>query len=58
MCCAAKECVLQFNPLEKTFDCPCHGSYFSKEGKLCQGPAKTDLTPVELSLLGVKRKAK
>jgi len=27
------------------FICPCHGSRFSLEGKLLEGPAETDLQP-------------
>ncbi len=36
-------CVLQWNQDERSFDCPCHGSRFTKEGKLVNGPAVTDL---------------
>lgn len=36
-------CVLQWNGDEKSFDCPCHGSRFTKEGKLVNGPAMADL---------------
>ena len=25
-------CLVQWNPIERTFDCPCHGSAFSREG--------------------------
>jgi hypothetical protein len=28
---------VQWNGIEKTFDCPCHGSHFDKEGRLIQG---------------------
>jgi Rieske Fe-S protein len=36
-------CVLQWNSTEKSFDCPCHGSRFTCEGKVVNGPANTDL---------------
>jgi glycine/D-amino acid oxidase-like deaminating enzyme/nitrite reductase/ring-hydroxylating ferredoxin subunit len=36
-------CVVQWNADEKTFDCPCHGSRFSKEGVVINGPAVADL---------------
>jgi glycine/D-amino acid oxidase-like deaminating enzyme/nitrite reductase/ring-hydroxylating ferredoxin subunit len=39
-------CILQWNPAEKSFDCPCHGSRFTCEGKVINGPAKTDLLSV------------
>ncbi|MFO0877454.1 MAG: FAD-dependent oxidoreductase [Gemmataceae bacterium] len=36
-------CVVHWNSLEETFDCPCHGSRFSKEGQVIHGPAMADL---------------
>ncbi|MCD6010962.1 MAG: Gamma-glutamylputrescine oxidoreductase [Flavipsychrobacter sp.] len=39
-------CVLQWNADEKSFDCPCHGSRFTKEGKVINGPAQSDLKKV------------
>ena len=36
-------CVVQWNADEKSFDCPCHGSRFSAEGKVINGPAIADL---------------
>jgi glycine/D-amino acid oxidase-like deaminating enzyme/nitrite reductase/ring-hydroxylating ferredoxin subunit len=41
-------CVLEWNGEEKSFDCPCHGSRFTCEGKLLNGPASTDLAPVKI----------
>ncbi len=29
--------LLQWNSLEKTFDCPCHGSHFDRYGKASAG---------------------
>jgi glycine/D-amino acid oxidase-like deaminating enzyme/nitrite reductase/ring-hydroxylating ferredoxin subunit len=40
-------CVVAWNSTEETWDCPCHGSRFSAEGRVYQGPANTDLTAVE-----------
>ena len=40
-------CVVAWNSTERTWDCPCHGSRFSAEGGVYQGPANTDLSVVE-----------
>lgn len=40
-------CILHWNGEEKSFDCPCHGSRFTCEGKVTNGPAVTDLKPLE-----------
>lgn len=40
-------CLVHWNGAEKTWDCPCHGSRFSKEGKVMHGPAVSDLEPIE-----------
>ena len=39
-------CVVHWNPAERTFDCPCHGSRFDCAGKVINGPANSDLAPV------------
>ena len=40
--------ILQWNADEKTFDCPMHGSRFTSEGKVINGPATSDLKKVVL----------
>lgn len=37
--------VVCWNPAEKSFDCPVHGSRFSKDGDCLIGPAKAGLAP-------------
>jgi glycine/D-amino acid oxidase-like deaminating enzyme/nitrite reductase/ring-hydroxylating ferredoxin subunit len=36
-------CYVHWNEFEKSWDCPCHGSRFSAEGKLLNGPSVSDL---------------
>ncbi len=36
-------CELKYNEVEKTWDCPCHGSRFSIDGKCISGPANKDI---------------
>ena len=36
-------CALKWNPRERTWDCPCHGSRFEENGKLIDNPATDDL---------------
>ncbi len=41
--CTHMGCIVLWNNAELTWDCPCHGSRFSFEGKVIQSPANTDL---------------
>ena len=36
-------CALKWNPQEHSWDCPCHGSRFTEEGKRIDNPATGDL---------------
>ncbi|MCM3871922.1 MAG: FAD-dependent oxidoreductase [Pyrinomonadaceae bacterium] len=42
-------CVVDWNTLESTWDCPCHGSRYDAYGKVIQGPANSDLPEVDSS---------
>lgn len=41
--CPHMGCALKWNEAEQTWDCPCHGSRFTKDGALIEGPAQGDL---------------
>ncbi len=41
--CPHLKCSLTFNEIEKTWDCPCHGSRFNIDGKCISGPSKYDI---------------
>jgi len=45
--CPHLQCIVHWNGAEHTWDCPCHGSRFDKHGKMINGPANVDLSPVE-----------
>jgi Rieske Fe-S protein len=45
--CPHMGCVVRWNGEEKTFDCPCHGSRFTREGVVINGPATANLSDVD-----------
>jgi glycine/D-amino acid oxidase-like deaminating enzyme/nitrite reductase/ring-hydroxylating ferredoxin subunit len=40
-------CVVHWNPVESSWDCPCHGSRFDPLGKVLNGPANRDLESID-----------
>jgi glycine/D-amino acid oxidase-like deaminating enzyme/nitrite reductase/ring-hydroxylating ferredoxin subunit len=43
-------CIVQWNDIEKSWDCPCHGSRFDCYGKVLNGPAVGNLETIEAEI--------
>ncbi|MGH6729267.1 MAG: Rieske 2Fe-2S domain-containing protein, partial [Sphingomicrobium sp.] len=44
--CTHMGCKLGWNPVDRTWDCSCHGSRFACDGRVAHGPAVKPLAPI------------
>jgi Rieske Fe-S protein len=49
--CTHLKCRVEFNAAEKSWDCPCHGSRFTTDGQVINGPAVKDLERISLETM-------
>lgn len=45
--CTHLGCELQWNAAENSWDCPCHGSRYTYDGQIIEGPTVTPLKKIE-----------
>jgi glycine/D-amino acid oxidase-like deaminating enzyme/nitrite reductase/ring-hydroxylating ferredoxin subunit len=45
--CPHLKCVVHWNTVEKSWDCPCHGSRFAPDGRVLNGPSRVGLPELD-----------
>ena len=51
--CTHLRCELNWNDAEHSWDCPCHGSRFTVDGKIVEGPAMKELELFTFNEMGI-----
>lgn len=46
--CTHAGCIVNFNPAERTWDCPCHGGRFAIDGSVLTGPPTEALQQIQI----------
>jgi len=44
--CTHLKCIVRWNAADRMWDCPCHGSRFTSDGKVLAGPAESLLRKI------------
>jgi glycine/D-amino acid oxidase-like deaminating enzyme/Rieske Fe-S protein len=55
--CPHAGCLVSWNSYEQCWDCPCHGSHFSPDGEVLNGPAMSPLAAVKSERKPARRAA-